>query len=292
MRKYKIFYVILHYQAIKQTLDCVYSIKKLSTNFDLDIETNIVIVDNASPNKSGYEIKNIFKNDKNINVIISSENLGYAKGNNLGYKYAKDMNADFIVQMNNDMLIEDIFFNKKIISLYDKYKYGVMGPDIYCPHEDIHQNPAKGFGYKKTTIIKKIIRAYIIMFINEIGLYRFLKDRIGSTYTPNYNESMYLNDNSNTILHGSCLIFSPTYIDFFDGLNADTFMYYEENILSYNCANKNIKMYYSSELQVLHFRKVATTISTKNEKSKIRFFYRNSIKSLKVFLDIVNSYNK
>ena len=50
--KYKIGFVVLHYNAIKETIDCVESIKKR-------IDTNkyyIVVVDNASPNHTGEDI--------------------------------------------------------------------------------------------------------------------------------------------------------------------------------------------------------------------------------------------
>ena len=53
MKKIKVAFVILHYQAIEMTIKCINSLYK---TFDIS-ENFIVVVDNASPNKSGNELK-------------------------------------------------------------------------------------------------------------------------------------------------------------------------------------------------------------------------------------------
>lgn len=55
MKKIKVAFVILHYQAIEMTIKCINSLYK---TFDIS-ENFIVVVDNASPNKSGNELINI-----------------------------------------------------------------------------------------------------------------------------------------------------------------------------------------------------------------------------------------
>lgn len=66
MKKIKVAFVILHYQAIEMTIKCINSLYK---TFDIS-ENFIVVVDNASPNKSGNELKNIYiKYSPEINVI-------------------------------------------------------------------------------------------------------------------------------------------------------------------------------------------------------------------------------
>lgn len=62
MNNMKIAFVILHYQNIDVTIDCVEHLKKLQ-----EIEKhNIIIVDNASPNESGNVLSDMYKNDINI----------------------------------------------------------------------------------------------------------------------------------------------------------------------------------------------------------------------------------
>ena len=75
-------FVILHYNTMKETTDCICSIEK---NIDGD-KYNIVVVDNASPNGSGIQLEERYKENKRVHVILNSENQGFAKGNNLGYQ--------------------------------------------------------------------------------------------------------------------------------------------------------------------------------------------------------------
>ena len=81
-----VYFVILHYQTVSETTQCVSSI---INNIEYD-NKHIIIVDNSSPNKSGTYLKEYYKYDKNIEVIINKENLGFAKGNNIGYAYARN----------------------------------------------------------------------------------------------------------------------------------------------------------------------------------------------------------
>ena len=68
MENNKFAFVILHYYTVDDTVECVNSIKELE-NYNNNVE--IVIVDNASPNGSGKEIKEKYENDKKIHVILS-----------------------------------------------------------------------------------------------------------------------------------------------------------------------------------------------------------------------------
>lgn len=71
----KIVFVILHYLAIDETYKSVDSIEK---KIDTDMY-KIVIVDNASPDKSGALLKEHYKNDDHVEVLLNQENLGFAR---------------------------------------------------------------------------------------------------------------------------------------------------------------------------------------------------------------------
>ena len=60
-------------------------------------------------------LKSEYENDKTIEVILSSKNLGFANGNNLGFEYIhKNFDADFVVMLNNDTYLLDDNFNKLV----------------------------------------------------------------------------------------------------------------------------------------------------------------------------------
>ena len=63
----KIVFVILHYLAIDETYKSVDSIEK---KIDTDMY-KIVIVDNASPDKSGALLKEHYKYDDHVEVLLN-----------------------------------------------------------------------------------------------------------------------------------------------------------------------------------------------------------------------------
>lgn len=102
----KFSFVILHYNTFTDTIECIDSIKKYISARSRDI----IVVDNCSPDSSGSLLKLKYAEDDEVQVLMNSENLGFARGNNVGFKYAKERGADFIVMLNNDTLLLDNSF--------------------------------------------------------------------------------------------------------------------------------------------------------------------------------------
>ena len=66
--------VILNYINYKDTIECVRSFLRQK-----DVNLEIVIIDNGSPNESYKILTEYFKGYKNINIIKNMENKGYSK---------------------------------------------------------------------------------------------------------------------------------------------------------------------------------------------------------------------
>lgn len=271
----RIYFVILHYQALNETLDCVNSIIALYHN------VNVVIVDNHSPNDSGKKLYNLFVDCSNIKVIINDENKGFARGNNVGYKYAKEHGADFIIQVNNDTIFEDPYFISTLLNLYKSEQYAVLGPDVICIYNNQHQNPLRSIKISKYSILAKIIKnalGYVLAFVQ---LDTIIKKE--TVFQPKWDEFVDITQNGKYVLQGCCYIYSPLYINKIDGMFEGTFMYYEEYILDYICRQNKLKIVYSPTLFLKHLRKAATSSIIKNNKQKRMFKYKNSIASLIAF---------
>lgn len=270
-----VYFVILHYQAINETVACIRSIEEHYCN------VKIVIVDNHSPNGSGEQLKAIYKEDLNVTVICAEENFGFAKGNNIGYTYAKQHGAEFIIQVNNDTIFDDKNFINTLLELYKTEHYAVLGPDIVHIKDGQHQNPLNGFEVTPHEIRWRILKNQIGAFLALFNLDRKIKCE--KVYQPNWKEQLDITADKTKVLQGCCYIFSPIYIEEFDGMFSGTFMYYEEHILDYLCHKKNLKMIYSPKLSLKHLRKASTGSVVKQDKDKRRFKYKNSAKSLKAF---------
>lgn len=85
--RWKVCYVILHYNTIDKTIQCISSVLKQKIQ-SIKTDVKIIIVDNGSLNNSGKILQKKYKTNKAVHIIIEKENHGFARGNNIGYQYA------------------------------------------------------------------------------------------------------------------------------------------------------------------------------------------------------------
>lgn len=284
MNKSRIGYVILHYQAINETLDCVASIKKVCDQDDV-----IIIVDNCSPNGSGKILYEKFQNEIDIKVIRNTENLGFAKGNNAGYTIAKqDYKCDFIVMLNNDTLMIQHDFRDKLTVAYEHYHFAVMGPKIL--QKDGNVNPSNPSIPVHTNIfrarigqVSNYVRYILAVFGLDIVFGQLVDKKKESTNrTEDLQEDVQLS--------GCCWIFSKDYVERFDGINSETFMYLEEILLYIRVKNAGLKIIYNPELEIIHLEDAATLETFKGKTKKARQFkYRCQMQSFKVLIKELNN---
>ena len=95
----KVLFLILNYKTYQETIQLAEKLYEEGLN-----DKYILIVDNASPNDSFNEISKKVGRLKNVEVISSSENGGFAKGNNFGLRYAKRYQPEYVCIINNDVM--------------------------------------------------------------------------------------------------------------------------------------------------------------------------------------------
>ena len=270
-------YVVLHYQNIDITKRCVTSLRNISQ------ESIIAIVDNCSPNHSGIELLNIYKNDENIIVFLNTENLGFAKGNNIGFKYLKDnYELDTIVVMNNDIIIEDPEFENIIQNFMTENNVDVCGPDMVTPKNN-HQNPLSLTPFSDTFLRKRvrIDRIKCFLFHSKLFYVLYRKYKKNNTILPREKQPKTFD----CILHGSCVIFGKRYIDKENfAFLPITYMYNEEHILYDYLKHKGYKTGYCDDVSILHMEGVSTSTRTKDDRAKVIFRFINNTKSLELQL--------
>lgn len=72
-------------------------------------------------------------------------------------------------------------------------------------------------------------------------------------------------------------------------------MFFEEEILQYECLQKGLKIIYSPEVQVIHLDDIATNLIYKKHKSnylKEKNKRREILKSVNVLMNLINSNEK
>ena len=287
-------FVILHYCAMQETLDCVESIKR-----HIDTESYyIVIVDNASPNGTGNELAKLFRDDYRVKVLLNKENEGFARGNNLGYRYLmKKHPVDFICILNNDTLLLQDDFLAVIRKEYEKSRFGVMGPKILLADDSVNPIyltlPDEAFfeaEYRRMSRTDRLMRIHMDR-VETAGKMLTEKARklTGRERASRFSKYVSLEEAENrhvgAVLHGCCLVFSKAYMETYGtAFDPRTFVYHEEELLWLRCRDKALVTVYNPELTIRHLEDAATDQALPKKREKLRFYYKNQTKSLAVLL--------
>lgn len=240
-------FVILHYKNVKDTIDCIKSIKKLETNKNY----SIIVVDNASGSKEDIKRIEEYTND----IVVLNENQGFAKGNNMGCKYAiKKYKPDFLIVINNDTIIEQLDFIEKIYRCYDNLKFDILGPKILTNGgESVNPFPAYRTIEEINTNIeksKKLIKIYNNSFLRTILKYYIMLKKLFIKPVHLENGSQSMRDVS---LHGCALIFSQKYYKKYEYVfYPGTFLYHEEEFLEFRREKDDLITYYDKDLEIFH----------------------------------------
>ena len=258
--KYKFGFVILHYLIPETTVKCVESI---ISHIDIN-EYKIIIVDNASPDASGEKLRQKYADNEKVSVILNRENKGYSAGNNIGIHYAKQLKCEFVVIMNNDTRILQSGFTRIILDEYCKSTFAVMGPRVIDPQGNEDSSPMKGASpltLEEAKSWKRMWRKQYFKYI--LGLTNFHPFHRHTVPVEEKHMSECARK-ENVVLHGCCLIFSPVYLDKFDGLPEFSFMYLEEPALLHRLRENGMLSVFVPELKIFH----EEAASTKKSKAK------------------------
>jgi probable glycosyltransferase len=96
--------IIVNYNTLRLTRDCIESIKEKTHGVDYEI----IVVDNGSTDGS----RELFENNRDVVYIYSAKNGGFGYGNNIGIKHAK---GKYLLFLNSDTLL----LNNAIKEFYD-----------------------------------------------------------------------------------------------------------------------------------------------------------------------------
>ena len=289
--------VVLHYIGIEDTRECVSSfLEKCS-------DTDVIIVDNASPNETGRVLYEEYQENPRVTVILNENNLGFSAGNNVGIEYAKK-NYDFsyLIIANNDTLILDDHFVSLVQQTYEKEKFSVLGPMILTADGRCDSNPLYYFPYTREKALHDIefhqkrirsIQNPIYGFLYHLG--KKIKRKFGFDDYKKYDRKKSVGKelifpHEDVVLHGSFLVFSMDYFAAFSGLDDRTFLYAEEDILYQHCKHRGLKMYYCPQIIVYHKEGGAVKSKLPNKKEKDLFFSRHAISAIKAYLELLDEY--
>ena len=272
-------FIILHYKNIKDTIECIESIRKLKTKKSV----SIIVVDNHTLSKE--ELKKI--KEYTEDVILLKENIGFAKANNKGCEYAvKKYHPDFLVVINNDTILSQDNFIDQIYTIYKETSFDMLGPCIHCKEGSGSVNPYNPLKNKEEVKQEKSYQQKLIKYYQNPLLYYLLTLAIKIKGVFKHREPMRngRERKANVALHGCAIIFSQKYYEkFADVFYPNTFLYHEESFLYLRVKENNLISVYDPSIEIIH--KEGASLSKEmnnNERKKLLFRTKEIIKSLTI----------
>jgi len=255
--------VILNYNDAATALKLVNQVK------NYNCPDYIVVVDNMSKDDSFNVLAEALKDcPEKAALIQAPENGGYAKGNNYGIRYAiKEFDPDVIFVANPDVSVEEDTFvslcenilggikNKENVDeiagkaeaeITDQEKYGVLAPVV---NQGANAWKLPGF-------IGMIESLFMVWFAID-------KKNIKKKLTASQNEVETVG-----VVEGSFFCISREAYDAIDGLDENTFLYVEENILSKRLKNAGYSVGILTNKRYDHFHSVSIKKRYKSRKAK------------------------
>jgi hypothetical protein len=120
----KVSIIILNWNGLKDTIECLESLKKINyPNYE------VIVVDNGSEGNDADVLEERYGDY--IRLIRNKENLGFAGGNNIGIKYSLEKGGEFFLILNNDVVVERNFLEPLVEDILKDEKIGIIGPVNY-----------------------------------------------------------------------------------------------------------------------------------------------------------------
>lgn len=232
--------IVLNYKNYSQTIECA----QILIEAGMD---RIIIVDNASPNNSYLFLKKNFNRSRQVFVVESEKNGGYAEGNNFGLVFAEkkwgvsEENVVFIV--NPDVVVNRRSIDSISNFILENKKAAIVSSALNGTVDNAwhHMTPISSFVYN-FWILK--------WFLLKLGM------REGGHYTLNKNKAYRRVD----VVLGA---FFGVKQDLFKNIgyfDKGTFLYYEEEILYAKMAKVGRQSYILTDSNYKHIGRGSTSL--------------------------------
>ena len=256
--------IILNYNVQYFLELCLISVQSAIENIDAEI----IVIDNNSPDGSCAMVKDRFPN---VKLIENKENSGFPKGNNIGVDQAK---GEYICILNPDTVVaEDTFV--KVLAFAEKQKdLGIIGVKLIDGAGNFLPESKRGTPTPWVAFTK--IAALYKLFPNVKSFGKYYASHLDENQTGQVE-----------ILVGAFMVMKrQLYLDI-GGFDEDCFMYSDDIDLSYMALKKGKNNFYFHETTVVHYKGESTVKDgtyMKRFQEAMNFFYKKHFKVSILFL--------
>lgn len=252
--------IIVNYNNYELTNECINSVLNTVKN----LEYEIIVVDNNSPNDSYDKIYEKFGEVENVTVIKSKENAGFGAGNNLG---AEKAIGEYLLFLNPDILVIDNAIEKMLNTIKGNQDIGLLSGKLL--------NADKSIQYSCRRILP----------LNEFLLCRTPLSKFSSKKKDEYNHKYLMRDFDHNMssevdwVMGACMIIKRKFFFELGEFSKEYFMYFEDVDLCYKVRKAGKKVFYLADAEMIHLHnqestKKLTKMTIVHLKSMIKFYYK------------------
>jgi len=259
--KLKTAVIILNWNGLKDTLECLESIYSSRHKHPFDV----FVVDNHSSDNS---VSTISRRFSQVKLLENPKNLGFAGGNNVGLKYAKDQGFKHFILLNNDTTITDNSFSELVDGAL-KHKFDLASPKIYfSPGREFHHDQ-----YSDSD------RGHILWYSGgAIDWPNVLTYQLG---VNEYDHGQFDQPTQTEFATGCCLYISAKTIDTIGFLDTGYLAYYEDTDYCVTAKKHGLKVGFIPTSLVWHKNAGSTGSGTPRQtkiqtKSRLRFGLRHA----------------
>ena len=227
--------IVLNYNDSENTT------KFVSSVLHYQVLDKIIIVDNLSTKEDEFDKLQKLSCDK-VDVVVTDKNGGYAYGNNFGLRYLdKKYNDEFkyVIISNPDVYVSEENIIKTIKHMENDEKIALCSPRM-----SFVTGPARRAAWKK--------REYLIDIANSTRITEFLMFPLlkkGEYNKKDYTKNILDVDN----IAGSFFIARHKYFKEVEYFDENTFLFYEEDILSEKIKEKEYKIQVLNDIDFIHY---------------------------------------
>ena len=248
----KLSIIIVNYNVTTLLKNCLNSIQKFVQNIDYEV----IVIDNQSPDSSWKDLINEFPT---VKFIENSTNEGFAKANN---KAAKLANGEYILLLNPDTEFESNCMKELLYFADNQTNFGCLGVRF-------HDVEGK--------FLPECKRSVPNVFNSFEKLFSPFQSKNSS------KKSYYRNDIAETeiaeveVITGAFLLVKRNIYLEIGGLDETYFMYGEDIDLCYTLLRKGYKNWYYGKYSILHIKGESTV--------KDRKYLENFYGAMQIFIE-------
>ncbi len=242
--------IIVNWNTKELVYNCLESIIKYTKDFQYEI----ILIDNASRDKSVEMIQLKFPS---VILIKNKENVGFSCANNQGIRIAK---GKYTMLLNSDTYIKDNAFLHMMKFMEEKNDVGICGPKVLNP--DLTPQPTRIDQYKPFDSFLKILGLY--NYQNEID--RMDYDKIQEV----------------EVVGGCCMLFKKKVFESIGLMEESFFLYNEENDICLRASKKKWKIVFFPVSIIFHIggssiskKEISRKVERACYKSNIYFYKKN-----------------